>query len=444
MTTRTYGVLLGNRASVEAALTHLAKRVARKGLTPLTWAWGKAYKDIVLLPNPHGVQPCSTARLSLSGLSWEVPVVRVPLTIEGESPKFAGWRFVAALQHLDGENIVRALPGETIPTTYRNRGPVCDHCEHNRRRNDTYVLAHEDSRTVQVGSTCIKDFLGSDTADTLAANASILALALACGEGGEEGFGSKTSTETHSGEFLALVAWAVRNLGWVSKSKAEFEEHSTGHVAWNLLTDSGARSKIKAEPSAEDHQTAENALAWAENLSDEEIDNASGDYLHNLRAAARSGLVSSRTKGILASLVVAYQNAVAKTAREAARLSETNEFIGTVDAKVSFGLPARTGKKGQPLKGAPTVLSSEPVTLDFVTGYETMYGYTTVLKFKSAEGHSLVWKASSTNLRRSDVGKKFTLAGTIKAHEDYKGEKQTMLTRCSVAEVLSETSADAA
>jgi hypothetical protein len=106
-----------------------------------------------------------------------------------------------------------------------------------------------------------------------------------------------------------------------------------------------------------------------------------------------------------------------------------------VGDKVTFGLAPKVGKKGQPLKGAPTVLSAEPVTLDFVHGFDTAYGYTTVLKFRTSEGATLVWFASSSDIGRDDVGKRYTLAGTVKKHDDYKGAKQTTLTRCDAREV---------
>ena len=82
-------------------------------------------------------------------------------------------------------------------------------------------------------------------------------------------------------------------------------------------------------------------------------------------------------------------------------------------------------------------------TLVFFTTYETAYGVTKVCKFKVEETYLtpngavtknaiLVWKATSTELSRLDVGKMFVLTGTIKAHDEYKGEKQTMISRCKV------------
>lgn len=80
-------------------------------------------------------------------------------------------------------------------------------------------------------------------------------------------------------------------------------------------------------------------------------------------------------------------------------------------------------------------LGIDPLTLDFVTDYQTHYGVTTVLKFRDVEGNIIVWKASGAAPERSDVGKKYSLTGTIKAHIEYQGQAQTMVTRCKIAEV---------
>lgn len=63
-------------------------------------------------------------------------------------------------------------------------------------------------------------------------------------------------------------------------------------------------------------------------------------------------------------------------------------------------------------------------------GTEFMYLYT----FKDDKGNELVWKTTCFELCHSE-GKKFQIRGTIKEHSEYKGTKQTVLTRCKVKEV---------
>ena len=63
--------------------------------------------------------------------------------------------------------------------------------------------------------------------------------------------------------------------------------------------------------------------------------------------------------------------------------------------------------------------------------YDTMYGTTFVYTFEDAQGHQLVWKTSTW--LEQEVDSQVALKGTIKAHSEYKGIKQTELTRCKVS-----------
>jgi len=428
-----FDVLLSRKDSVEAGLVALQKRAARKGLPALVWTWGKASSQ-------------SFKRTSEGGVETSYTVVRIPLTLPADAPKFAGWTFVAALQHLDGENIIRTVGEIELPAIYRTRGPACDHCKQNRRRNDTYVLIHEpsgaagdrveDGKFVQVGSTCIEDFLGSDAAGKMADRACLLADAAGLAEGGcEEGFGGGGGSGSHMlAEYLGFVAWEVRTLGWVSRTIARDKGGmASADHAWTLMTDSRSKEKAKCEPSIEDMALAAAAEVWAESLTDATVDGApSGaegdrgrrsDYLHNLRAVARTGLVTSRTCGIAASMVTAYQRYLGDERKRAERAARPNNnaHVGVVGKRQTF-----------------------VVTLDFVTGYEGTYGYTTVLKFLTDAGETIVWKASSTELARADVGKRFELTGFVKKHDEYKGQKQTMINRCKAVELEVESTKESA
>lgn len=427
-----FGILLSRKEEVEKALVAISKRAERKGIPGVfSWTWGKAYQSSIRVTGTDGTPLVAGAKRC--GVDWELPVVRVPLTIEGETPRFSGWRFIGTLQHLDDENIVRSLPGEKIPAVYRSRRE-CDHCHTSRRRIDTYVLQHDDGRYVQVGSTCLRDFLGSNEVAAVAARAELLALAVSVASDDAEGGGTGGGTggaERLLSDFLAIAAWVVRTSGWVSKTAARERNCSasaTAAIAWKLLVDAKEYSEAQCEPSDEDEALAEDAAVWAESITDDVADN----YLHNLRAVARTGLVSDRTAGIAASTIVAYQRHIGQVrleaTRAAARLVAT--YVGNVGDKVAFGLV----KKGK--RNGVSVSNDEPVVLEFTTGYETSYGYTTILKFRTGDGNILLWKATSDpGISREDVGKRFTVAGTIKEHSEYKGEKQTILTRCKVTAV---------
>lgn len=82
------------------------------------------------------------------------------------------------------------------------------------------------------------------------------------------------------------------------------------------------------------------------------------------------------------------------------------------------------------------------VTLDRVSWYETQYGTMNVYTFVDDSGNMYVWK-TSTDMGRFvgdfwqeyKKGERLTLTGKIKDHNEYKGVKQTVLTRCKYQQV---------
>src|SRR5258708_15012679 len=83
--------------------------------------------------------------------------------ISGEPPKYEGWTFLAKLD-FDPEAglIVSTAPGVgSVDRTGLIEG-ACGHCNTDRDRRHCFLVRHEDGRQVQVGSTCIQNFLGWD------------------------------------------------------------------------------------------------------------------------------------------------------------------------------------------------------------------------------------------------------------------------------------------
>lgn len=82
--------------------------------------------------------------------------------------------------------------------------------------------------------------------------------------------------------------------------------------------------------------------------------------------------------------------------------------------------------------GTVGVRETFEVTLDFAHGYEGAFGWQTILKFKTSTGAALVWRTGSSDLGKGDVGRSFSLTGTVKSHGEYKGDAQTIVTRCKL------------
>jgi len=406
-TPRTFAILLSERARVTEGLEALAKRAERKGLPRLSWTFGRPYT----VKGTFGQK--------------EVTIDRVDLRIEGDAPRFAGWTFAAALQHLDGQNVIRSVPGsDALPTEYRTRGPMCDHCRMMRRRNDTYVLRHEDGRTIQVGSSCIGDFLGSADAAKLAAAAEILAIAGEIAESGAESSGEGSGPWVgRLASFLAVVAHSVRTAGWISRTQAQNSYEpivSTADESIFVASSHLPRAvERRAEITQADRDEGERAAAWAESLTDEQVNDATGDYLHNVRVIGREGLVTRRTAGIAASIVPAYQRAQGVAVNGPRKRLPSTVHVGTIGKRETF----------------------QKVCLERVHQYETPYGITTLYVFSRDDGAAIVWRASrpATDDKGFDIGRAhegacFTLVGTVKEHGEYRGEAQTIVQRCKISQ----------
>lgn len=60
-------------------------------------------------------------------------------------------------------------------------------------------------------------------------------------------------------------------------------------------------------------------------------------------------------------------------------------------------------------------------------------GVTNLHTFKDEQGNIFIWKTDK--FIEADYGTKMTIKGTVKEHSEYKGTKQTVLTRCKIEEV---------
>lgn len=395
----------GNVERLKAKLADLAKRqakIAKKGnladVTPISLIVGEKVvefkKDpITNLPTP--------ARIYFM------------CEVTGLSPKLAGWTFIATLQHEEGGTILRTVPTVELEDgalkAYRNSKPVCDHCKVNRKRNDTFVVRNDSNVIKQVGRNCLADFLGVQSPDHLARMAELLAAAGGMAEE-YEGWGSAGEPVEDIGSFLAFAACAIRNEGWLSRTKAREQGsyRATADLAWAWMHPVPGSKDKNPLPEEQDFKLATDALAWTdEHLTNEESDKLS-DYEHNLRVAVVGGIVTSRLAGITASLITYYERAIGKEILSKKAIAAGH--VGTVGKRETFLL-----------------------TLAQVFSVESQYGVTHIHKFVTAEGAVVVWKTGSSKLEAGE----YKVKGTVKFHGDYKGTPQTILSRCVAEKVTS-------
>ncbi len=321
-------------------------------------------------------------------------------TLTGAAPRLAGWSFAAALQHEEAGTIIRSIPGVEVDlTSYRNAPPRCEHCNTTRRRADTYVVVNG-TTTRQVGSSCLADFTGHKSPAAAIAIAEILMAA----DESCEGFGSGGVPTATAAEFLAFVAAQIRVNGWTSRTVArDTGRRATADLAMmSLFPAPDARDSARLMPEAADTELAAVALAWSETAFSGNL----SDYEHNLSIALAGGIATHRLAGIIASLIPCYSRAMGLVAER--KFAAAAGHVGTVGKRSTFELE-----------------------LVRVFSYDSAYGVTNVHKFRADSGAVVVWKTGSVRL---DAGR-YAVTATVKAHDEYKGEPQTVLTRAKCAAV---------
>jgi hypothetical protein len=381
----------GNRAGLQQALERLTRRATKLGVTPPSWT----YSDLIITQG--NAQP----------EGW------YDLTLTSTPVRLAGWTFVGIIDHTVGEHrsqefatpgahgvVLRSAPGETIPAHYRTAENRCDICHSVRRRTETFVVRHTGGEVKQVGRQCLRDCLGTDP-QAFANQAMVIRNAE---EIVTESSGGGPSQLHYLGRYLLWVACCIRNHGWCSGRHAweqETPELATAQVALRTMRESDLGRKVEFLPSAEDRELAGAALAYAQGLRNQDT---RSDYEQNLAVVAQASCVHSNNLGVAASIIPTYRHHLE---RESLRChaSATSAHFGTIAKRADYTLT---------LHGITTLAREDR---------PTSYLHT----FTDAQGNVAKWFGS----RRlpTPVGTTIAVRATVKAHDEYRGVKQTRLTR---------------
>ena len=366
-------------------------------------------------PQTLTIGETDTVEKFVGGFPTGEVLVFVNGTITGTTPRLNGWAFIASLELFDDTAIIRSVPGEECPPEHRNRGNICDHCGHKRRRTATYVVRHDDGTTKTVGRNCLKDFMGQSrhNPESIALLFRHITELLESLDAGEDYGGSSSGggTAYDLKNTLALTSAVISAYGWVSKTMVDEGKaygDTTASLVRSYLTAQPKKYKGDAELVAKvdaakdtkrDTTDADAAIAW---LTDDSME-VSSDYIQSVQAIAKRGWVANKHMGFACSIIQAYR-------REMARLAKVNtdsQHIGTIGERDTFTL-----------KGNRLIFS------------DGFYGLTIIHLMEDKDGNVFKWFSSGPEL---DEGEFLTLKATIKDHSEYQGTKETVLTRVKAA-----------
>ena len=340
-----------------------------------------------------------------------VPVDVVEYELSLPSVEDYRWTMVATITSAEGLVFVDAhVPGVDTDKWGKADPCRCEHCNVNRNRTLTYVVRNkDDGRELQVGRTCFADYVGHEGLLKLEFLQTVVSMF--SGEGDEEGFypgsGGGRQSVTSVRQVLAIAELLAQQNGWKNNVKDE-----EGHIVEDGTHRQAARYANSFIPGpqaagiwARFHNQEDDVWQQVENILQQLKDlEPADDFATSLRYCAGFDFVPDKKAGLIAYGGQYLRNAQRRAALDARKA--TMKHIGTVGARLVLTLKCTR-----------------------VNRFEGEFGVTYFNNFEDAEGNLVLWK---TGTFVGEEGKEYTMKATIKAHSEWKGGKQTEISRAKV------------
>lgn len=337
---------------------------------------------------------------------------------EGDAPVIDGWSLISIIDHTtDPEigNIIRNVPGMETPVEYRKSSPICQHCNSERRRHETFLLL-KNGEYKQVGRNCLADFCRDPgAASQLIHSAEWFSqceglIADAAEEG--DGPGCRGEYLLPLLRVLGVTRALIRVLGWMSRRTAEeCMKTPTSSFVFSVLCDKNWASNASPEMIAavdslsdEDKLLAQSALDWIR--GQRESADSLNDYMHNLLVVCSQERIPTKHFGLACSLIPTYMRQMEFEVERAARNERgaASEYFGEIKKRDTF-----------------------PLTVLGMREYDSDYGVRTVVRLMDMNGNLAVWKTGPVDLK---TGETYYVTGTVTEHSVFMNAKQTILKRC--------------
>jgi len=312
----TYTIPAENWGMLEHKIESLNKKGAKIGAAPVTIKKGK-----------------TTTKTFNKGKDNEYTRQYYDVTVDGEAPKIDGWKLLAALEFENNKPVIRGVPGENdLPEKYHDADPrVCDHCEINRDRKHGYIIQHDIDGIMQVGRSCLKNFLGHTDPKFILVMAQILVgLADARSNAENDNYRDTKSPIRHSTEtFLAYVSASIRRDGWTSRANRSEDRVPTADSVFSSMY---PRTKYDFEDrlalTDADYEAGTKALTWVRDELPKKRDSEKklSDFEHNLLVLAGSDTFKSKDSGYIAAIMNAHKRS--KEDKKAEKAMGETEFYG--------------------------------------------------------------------------------------------------------------------
>lgn len=356
--------------------------------------------------NNELIYTCSEKRFEKDQTSPLYKHFVIDVTLEG-SYKINDWEFVAVCDYHPeiGKNIVNKTPNcdLVIPSIYYTSNN-CDHCGVNRFRKKTILLFNNKLNAwKQVGSACVKDYIGVNAEDYLRYLSAFSDI---------EDLATQTSSGSRQVEYFPVkeiieqaIARAKRT-GYISQNKScELANvgtyvNTTASDVYNIMNKVEDDYGVILPPynvTTTLEYEAEEVIDFIKNR-----DAADNEYIANLKTLIELEFVTNKELGLVVSMVGYYLREIANA--EKTKNEANSQYIGEVGNVIEF--------------------TAQP---ECVFSADTQFGFSYIYKF-NVNNNIVIWKTGKS----LDVDNPITVKGRIKSLNEYRGVKQTEVTRCRV------------
>jgi len=323
-----------------------------------------------------------------------------PVSIAGEYPAINGWKCIAKIDHRDGVNIV-AIYDEIDVSKYRDRKPTCDHCGHNKIKVQSYLIQNiESGEILQIGKSCIKDYIKGDPKWMLQMLTWIRTLDEQLKDEFSIGGGSEFYYDIE--KIASASALSIELNGFVGSGGYDYDKTPTVSDVNDFFFGKRDNDWLGYWKITDENKAI--AKGMIEYFNEQSGDN---NFVITIKQLLELGKVRAKFFSYIAGAVSGYLKHLDREAKKAVdeKIKRVNATVGEVKKRQDFN-----------------------VTLESLITTSGFYGTIYVHKFRKDTGETIVWFANGTSLDR-EIGDEFTIKATVKKFDEYNGWKQTIVVR---------------
>lgn len=330
--------------------------------------------------------------------------------------KIDDWECIAVLEVHNAGNIIRRINTEiNVPERFKVSKDICEHCNTKRHRNNLYVIHNtKTDEWKQVGGNCLNLYTNGLNMEYVASYMDgITELEEYNGVFGANGRPYFTVKEilSYAVEIIEKVGYFNSNSYLPTKSLVSWLVHSPFNKAVEEINRDLENARLMVRIDKNDffkedtEDKVEKIIEYYNNIEDD------SEFIHNIHVILNEGYVSSKNFGFLCYLPEGYSKYIQKEIEKAKMEEEKSEHFGNIGERY----------KDKVIR-----------YVKLITTWGTQWGTTYIYKIVLEDGIVLTWKTSN-GLYLEDDEEFDKISFTIKSHNEYKGKKQTEITRCKVS-----------